>query len=349
MLSLVASLIVPAIAVAAAPGLNLQISGAENVHGVDNLSIKATLINTGDSTLRLLNNPNSVLTPQWKTATFTPTNAQSGARPAFKGAKVKWGAAAAAAANDFTTLAPGQKIELVHDLAGVYNFSSAGAGSYHFTAPTTFDYVTESGTLGTIQASSSSHSASIGGPLSSTRHIGPPAVALSKRATFNGCTSSRQTSIISGYNQANSYIQSTASYANGLSSGTTRYTTWFGTYTATRANLVKSHFNNMNNGQVTSDTYDCTCTDSGTYAYVYPDSFGYIYLCGAFWSAPTAGTDSKGGTIVHESSHFTRNGGTDDYVYGQTGAKSLAKSNPNNAVMNADSHEYFAENTPAQS
>jgi len=52
---------------------------------------------------------------------------------------------------------------------------------------------------------------------------------------------------------------------------------------------------------------------------------------------------------VHESSHFTVNGGTQDYVYGQSGCKSLAISNSNNAVMNADCHEYFAENTPALS
>ena len=38
-----------------------------------------------------------------------------------------------------------------------------------------------------------------------------------------------------------------------------------------------------------------------------------------------------------------------DYVYGQTSAKSLAKSDPSEAIMNADNHEYFAENTPAQS
>ena len=34
---------------------------------------------------------------------------------------------------------------------------------------------------------------------------------------------------------------------------------------------------------------------------------------------------------------------------GQTGAKALAVSNPANAVLNADNHEYFVENTPAQS
>jgi peptidyl-Lys metalloendopeptidase len=38
--------------------------------------------------------------------------------------------------------------------------------------------------------------------------------------------------------------------------------------------------------------------------------------------------------------------GTDDVVYGQTGAKNLANSNPGQAIQNADSHEYFAENTP---
>lgn len=57
----------------------------------------------------------------------------------------------------------------------------------------------------------------------------------------------------------------------------------------------------------------------------------------------------QAGTIIHESSHFTANGGTDDYVYGQTDAKNLAISDPANAVMNADNHEYFAENNPVLS
>jgi peptidyl-Lys metalloendopeptidase len=38
--------------------------------------------------------------------------------------------------------------------------------------------------------------------------------------------------------------------------------------------------------------------------------------------------------------------GTDDFAYGQTAAMNLAINNPNNAVQNADNHEYFAENTP---
>ena len=77
-----------------------------------------------------------------------------------------------------------------------------------------------------------------------------------------------------------------------------------------------------------------------------PDSYGTIYLCGAYWNAPATGTDSQAGTLVHECSHFTVNGGTLDYVYGQDDAKQLAITDPAEAIFNADNHEYFAENNP---
>ncbi|CAG8768261.1 1933_t:CDS:1, partial [Acaulospora colombiana] len=64
--------------------------------------------------------------------------------------------------------------------------------------------------------------------------------------------------------------------------------------------------------------------------------------------AADSGTDSKAGTIVHEASHFTKNGGTDDIRYGQRDCRELASSDPDTAIKNADSHEFFAENTPAE-
>ena len=92
--------------------------------------------------------------------------------------------------------------------------------------------------------------------------------------------------------------------------------------------------------------FDCGCKKR-YYAYVYPAQPYVIYLCSVYWQAPATGTDSKAGTLIHEMSHFDVVAGTDDYVYGQTGARNLAITNPDNAVMNADNHEYFAENTPA--
>lgn len=55
------------------------------------------------------------------------------------------------------------------------------------------------------------------------------------------------------------------------------------------------------------------------------------------------------GTIVHEHTHFDIYGGTRDHAYGQEPCKALASQDPDTAIANADSHEYFAENNPAQS
>jgi peptidyl-Lys metalloendopeptidase len=74
--------------------------------------------------------------------------------------------------------------------------------------------------------------------------------------------------------------------------------------------------------------------------------YGTVYFCGAFWNAPNTDANSRAGTIVHESSHFTKNGGTDDFAYGHEDCEALAQSDQNKAINNADSHKYFAENDP---
>jgi len=148
---------------------------------------------------------------------------------------------------------------------------------------------------------------------------------------------------------ARSYTENAKGYLNAGTVGP-RYTTWFGAYTSSRYNTVQSHFVSIdsamdqNAGQI---KINCGCNQS-YYAYVYPTRPYEIFVCRAFWTAPLTGTDSKAGTLIHEMSHFNVVAGTDDNVYGQAGAKSLAISDPAAAVDNADSHEYFAENTPSQ-
>ena len=46
-------------------------------------------------------------------------------------------------------------------------------------------------------------------------------------------------------------------------------------------------------------------------------------------------------------SHFNVVASTDDWAYGQSAAANLAITDPVKALDNADSHEYFAENTPS--
>jgi peptidyl-Lys metalloendopeptidase len=164
------------------------------------------------------------------------------------------------------------------------------------------------------------------------------------------CSASQQSGLATALNSAVTYANNAVSYlAATPSSSKTRYVTWFGSVTTSRWNTVKTHFANIKSTFDTKNmSFDCGCTDSGTFAYVYPTQPYKVYLCGAFWSAPNTGTDSRAGTLVHEVSHFSIVAGTADNVYGQAGAKNLAISNPKKAVNNADSHEYFAENTPFQ-
>ncbi|KAF4616701.1 hypothetical protein D9613_008604 [Agrocybe pediades] len=113
-----------------------------------------------------------------------------------------------------------------------------------------------------------------------------------------------------------------------------------------RVRIVTGHFAAINATNFRAVNYDCSCQRQDVFAYVFPDQFGTIYLCGMFWNAPVNGTDSQAGTLIHESSHWTLNGATRDIVYGQEAAMELARYRPDQAVINADSHEYFAENSP---
>lgn len=163
--------------------------------------------------------------------------------------------------------------------------------------------------------------------------------------SFTGaCSNSEQNTIMSALSAAKDMANDSVSYLNGNSGS--RYTTWFGSYTSSRWNKVASNFDAIKDALDNKPkTFDCSCNQS-YFAYVYPNQPYKIYLCRAFWNASLTGTDSKGGTIIHEMSHFNAVAGTDDIVYGQTGAKNLAISDPNGATNNADSHEYFAENHP---
>ncbi|RDB29383.1 Peptidyl-Lys metalloendopeptidase [Hypsizygus marmoreus] len=341
--SALAAIVISALAVSAAPGLSLKVAGPDAVTGVENLKVVATVTNTGDQTLKILNDPRSPLS-KLPANTFDITDAK-GARPAFTGIKVKYSPQAAAAASAYTVLAPGQSIDVEHNLSEAYNFTRTGAGEYSFEASNLFYVIDSSNKVVPIYADSEALSSKVSGNLAIARKT---EASLSKRATFVGCSASRQTLLNSAASAAQSYAANSLSYINSHTSASTRYTTWFGAFTSSRRSTVQSHYSLISGNTFSSYTYDCTCTDSA-YAYVYPDTFGRVYLCSAFWNAPATGTDSKAGTLIHESSHFTRNGGTDDYVYGQSAAKSLASSNPNNAVFNADNHEYFSENTPSLS
>ncbi|CAE6350519.1 unnamed protein product [Rhizoctonia solani] len=139
--------------VSAATGLALDVSAPPSAVDVDGLTVKATLKNTGDVTLKLLNDPRSILS-KVNTNTFSISSASG--TPYLTGLKVKYlpsKAAQSTQSSAFTVLAPDQTIEIDHDLGCTYSFTGCGESSYNFSASNVFNYVDESGKLNTIEAS----------------------------------------------------------------------------------------------------------------------------------------------------------------------------------------------------
>lgn len=177
----------------------------------------------------------------------------------------------------------------------------------------------------------------------------PPTAGAASISYTGNCSASQQTILSNAVAAATNYATAANAYLAATPSATPRYTTWFGTFSNAGWNTAHSHFTAEQSAFTTQAlTLDCKCKKPNVYAYVYPTQPYKIYLCGVFWKAPLTGTDSQGGTLIHEMSHFNVVASTDDWAYGQSAAKALAISDPAKALDNADSHEYFAENTPAQ-
>ncbi|KAF8637837.1 hypothetical protein AX17_002466 [Amanita inopinata Kibby_2008] len=330
-------------AVLATPMLNVKITGPRLINNVGDLKVSSTVTNTGNETLKLLHDPSGLLS-DLPTNKFIVRNSHR-VPLAFTGVKAKFVPTVAIGARIYSTLEPGQSISVEHDLSRAYDFNGAGEGEYIVQANELFYAIQTSGKVLPLSAGTEHFIMNI-----RRRLVTKPAVEfgiLTGHTIFEGCSASEQSEINLAAPAAQRYVEAAYDYFRSHNSGSPRYTTWFGEYDHDRHGIALSHFQAMRNGNFSQFTYDCTCSKPEVFAYVYPHQFGKIHLCDAFWSAPTNGTDSKAGTLVHEASHFVVNGGTSDIAYGEDGARSLAIDNPREAVMNADSHEYFAENNPA--
>lgn len=302
----------------------------------EGVNVQVTLTNVSRDTVRVL---------KWHTPTdgikedlFQVT--VDGQKAEYNGRHYKW---ATPATTDFLRLAAGESVSYTVDLATVYDFAKTGSYSIRYDSE---GHHSDEGHQGLSQLASDSLSVFVEG-----RQFQPPVAwgndTVSAQAlSTSSCTGSRPASTVStAFTTAQSMTNGAVNYLNGTIGQ--RYTTWFGTNTATNVATIRSHFAAIKNAFDTKNVVvDCACTDSA-YAYVYKNGHYRIYVCNAFWSAPMSGTDSKGGTLVHEMSHFTVVADTDDHAYGQSACRSLATSNSARARDNADSHEYFAENTPA--
>ena len=330
---------------AAAPDTNLSVTVTAALPGFaasDAVLVDVTITNLGSRPARIL---------KW----FTP--AEDVEEPLFavslNGSPVSYLGPIykrpAATGSDYVSLKAGESLTRTVDLSAYYDFSASGDYSLQYSVAS-FYLHSENGKAfwkNPDQLVSEKINLAVEGRSAKAPADGLVPAAVTGSTTFNKCTTSQTTAAASARAQASTYAADALAYLNANKTGL-RYTTWFGTVTSTRYSTAKSHFVNISSAMDTAPvTLDCGCKKN-YYAYVYPTKPYVIYLCSVFWTAPLTGTDSKAGTLIHEMSHFNVVAGTNDFVYGQAGAKNLAITNPDNAVFNADNHEYFAENTPAQ-
>jgi len=320
-------------AFAAQDKLDVQLSVANPVvQGDVSVAVDVTVTNTTGHAVKVLK---SQLPSQHLQGPLFRIIKEDGTPASYVGPLVK---RAAPRAEDYVRIEAGATRTYHVDLTSHYELGN-GRYTVEYLAPNRHGNEAEVASTAPLQLWTSGRSAAV-----ETDAVEQPEANISYTG---GCTTTEKNKLVKAVNAATNYATESNSYLAGTPSGTQRYVKWFGAFTSSRWNTAHTHFTNEESAFKTKPlTLDCSCNDSGVYAYVYANQPYKIYLCGAFWSAPMTGTDSKGGTLVHEMSHFTVVAGTGDYAYGQSAAANLARTNPDKAVANADNHEYFAENNP---
>ena len=320
------------------PSVSLSVAQSE-FKSTQDVLVTVTLSNSTRHTVRVL---------KW----FTPADGveeplfavtRDGQPVAYIGAHYK---RPAATGKDYFSLKSGESFAFTVNLGDYYDLSASGQYEV-FYAVASFNLFDEKGNAFKFRDSLTSEKVNltVEGRAAKGKPTPPPPPPPGGNS-LNACTVDQQSALVSARNQAKNYASESENYLFAHNSGTPRYLEWFGAFTTTRHNTVKTHFTAISDAWDNAGvTFDCKCKQP-YYAYVYPNQPYNIYLCKVFWTAPLAGTDSKAGTLIHEMSHFNVVAATDDVVYGQAGARDLADSDPDLAITNADSHEYFAENTP---
>ena len=301
----------------------------------DNVLVTVTLTNTSGTVQHLLR----WRTPQQDLEAPLFEVQRDGQPVRYLGRRIKRAAPGPA---DYLQLAPGAALTHTVELSRFYEMRVTGSYTIRYRSPALHAPDT---TAGAVVGELASNAVTIRVEGSSTPILQDAAAA---GPGFANCSKAQQTQLVTAMAAGRAMAADSQAYLTSGASYGARYALWFGAQDATRGAKVTANVTAIREAFEDKPVrIDCDC-DEPYFAYVYPARPYTVWVCKAFWAAATTGTDSRGGTLLHELSHFDVVAGTDDHVYGQAGAAELARSAPQRAIDNADSHEYFGENTPAQ-
>ncbi|KAH9896621.1 hypothetical protein C8Q73DRAFT_417791 [Cubamyces lactineus] len=160
------------------------------------------------------------------------------------------------------------------------------------------------------------------------------------------CTSTEIEALSQAMPTTIDYINNALAELEHEGPGGDNYRRWFGAPNRQRHSTVSSHFEALSRDDLPGYTFVCNPTacieHRSECAFVDYTIKGVMNLCPGFFVAPDRGRNSRASIIVHEATHFFRNGFTSDHARGESGAERLARSFPHIAITNADNYEYFA-------
>ncbi|WP_020654781.1 M35 family metallo-endopeptidase [Massilia niastensis] len=312
----------------------------------DDVQVRVTLTNTSSVAQHVLR----WRTPQGGVEAPLFEVRRDGAPVRYLGIQVKRAPPTAA---DYLRLAPNASVTQTVELSALYEMNVTGAYTVRYHSPAAPQGPAAMQAVAG-ELTSAPVSIWVEGRLPRGSKSAPAAAtAASPGLAFSKCSNAQQEQLAAAVDAGRAMAADSHAYLATRQPYGARYLTWFGAQDGQRgaqdgqrSAQVGASFTAIKDAFETRPLrIDCGC-NAPYYAYVYPAQPYTVYVCKAFWGAPLTGTDSRGGTLVHELSHFDVVAGTDDHVYGQSGAAELARTAPARAVDNADSYEYFGENTP---
>ncbi|KAK7449289.1 hypothetical protein VKT23_013432 [Stygiomarasmius scandens] len=309
-----------------------------NISSVDDLKFTASVTNNGLESVKILKY-GTVLDDGLPTQSFGVT--KDGAEVPFTGIRVQ---VSLTDADDsaYVVIPAGETVTVSHDVASLFDFASAGPGTFTFEPVTAFQVAeAEENKVSSfidhdaVEITANKIEVNLAGDLAKRE-------LLTKRAVDICTTASRKNFIDAAYSEAKTLASRAASYisSNGANSLFTSY------YKTTSTTTVRNVFTNVANENSGSRTLSCTDSfggcSSGVIAYTVISTTN-VYFCSIFFNevadsnlcrgTSVASRNARGGTVLHELTHATS--GTTDVIYGCANDQALSASN---AARNADNY-----------
>jgi peptidyl-Lys metalloendopeptidase len=147
---------------------------------------------------------------------------------------------------DFITLAAGESLSRTTSLSDMYDLRQSGTYAIRFAAQT----INQHNVVLTRTAALDSNVVSlfVEGRAGRQPELQAQGVSAQGLTSESNCSSTRASQISTAFASAQTYANETSSFLNGISSGATRYTTWFGTYSSANLTTARNHFTAIKNG-----------------------------------------------------------------------------------------------------